>query len=383
MPREAASNDDAISTVFDNLNLDPKEFGMGGGDDDEIENDLGDTEGDDDAGGDDKGPEDFSSDDDDDGDDEVVSHNKDDEDDEPSRGQDDELGDQRQEDNQFLPRAKIDKKGNVRDKNGKILAPAGVAARLYRKAYRAERTAQHLHRNATDLGNRLKKAIEIGTAAFDRLEALERDGTGIPAARDLGLSNSEQLEALQMFHLGKTNPTDLLKKILTRAAVSGIDVKNLGLQGGIDAKALTETILTELRKDLKPVRELTESQKRQQDDAAALTQRQEAVTAELTDFFNANPGAQKFLPVFRKVYSNPAFAKMPISEAWARIQLNFMRRSQQRPNPQNQRRRPNGQRRGGGRGGDEQPRSVMADLDKSYDQLLREVMTEHMPRRRG
>lgn len=354
----------------------------GGGDEDEPDT----TTDDGDDGGDDGKQEDFSSDDDDEDDeDDVVSHNRqdgdEDEDEESRKGPDDGLGGRDQQETQFLPKAKLDRKGNIVDKNGKILAPAGVASRLYRKAYRAERAALHLDRNVKDLGNRLKRAIDIGTQALNDLDKLQKDGTGLPAAKDLGLNATEQLEALQLFHLGKTNPTELLKKVLTRAAVSGIDVKTLGLQGGIDAKALTETILTEIRKDLKPVQELTQQQRRQQDDAAALQERRQAVTEQLEDFFTANPAAQKFMPIFLKVYENPQFARMPISEAWARIQLNFMRRSQnKRSNPQNQRSRPGGRRHGGGRGGEE-PRNVMSDLDKSYDQLLREVMNEHRPRR--
>ena len=388
MPRDAITNNDAIDTIFGNLDLDPKDFGMGkGGQDNEPDDDDGDHDANGDGGlggeeaddGDDE-PEDFSSDDDEGDDDDVVSHNREDDDDQDQqrgRRQDD-------QDDGFLPRAKLDRKGNIVDpKTGKVLAPAGAAARLYRKAYRAERTVQHLDRTRQDLGRRLEKAIEIGTGLADRLDALEREGTGIPAARDLGLNNTEQLEALQLFHLGKTNPTELLKKILTRAAVQGIDVKTLGLQGGIDAKALSETILSEIRKDLKPVQDLTAAQRKQQDDAAALTERTKAVTEELENFFTANPAAQRFMPIFLKVYENPRFAKMPVTEAWARIQLNLMRRSrQQQHNPQNQRSRPNGRRRGGNGGGDA-PRNVMADLDKSYDQLLREVMAKEMPRRRG
>lgn len=379
MPREATSNRDAIDTVFGNMGLDPTKFDMGGGDNDDesvsSQDEGTDDQHEDDDDGGEKG-EDFSSDEDDEEDDPVVSHNKgdgDDEEDEPPRQQQDQL----------LPRAKMDRKGNIVDKNGRVLAPAGVAARLYRKAYRAERTATHLHNSNQDLNRRLQKAIDIGTKALDDLEALEREGTGLPAAKDLGLNASEQLEALQLFHLGKTNPTELLKKVLTRATVSGIDVKSLGLQGGIDAKALAETILTEIRKDLKPVQELTAQQKRQQDDAASLEQRKQAVTEQLESFFSANPGAQRFMPIFLKVYENPQFRNMPISEAWARIQLNFMRRSQQRrSDPRNQRSRPNGRRHSGDRGG-EQPQNVMADLDKSYDALLREVMAKEMPRRRG
>lgn len=354
-PRNNVDESEAAATVFGNLGLDEGDFD-GGEDTSAPEDDGLDDESDDDSGA-------------------LADPVGDNEDDDGTDG----LDDMRLEDSEdvshsdpALPSHKIDKKGNIVDKKtGKILARSGAEARLFRNAYKAQRENITLKATAGEYQRRLNKAIDIGKGLYRDLQAAKAAGGGDETGKKLGLSNAEQLEAFQMYALGKSNPEDFLKKILTRAAVRGIDVKKLGLEGGIDVKSLSETLLAAIDQRLAPVKTLTESQRKEQEASERKQQFLDEANEEVTDFFRSNPGAVKYGRVFEKVYSNPANANISLGEVWAKIQLAALKaRKPQRNNP-DRRSPPNGRRRGGPPAG-----GGSLNLDRNYADILNEVLDE-------
>lgn len=272
------------------------------------------------------------------------------------------------------PDVKADRNGNLINRQGQIVARAGREARLYQQSFKDRATRLQAQETAADLEGRLGQAIDIGTEALNKIETLEAQlSESSGTAKQLGLSQSETVEALQMFALGKTNPVDLLKKVLTRATVAGIDLKTLGLQtGSFDLKSLQESLLAKIDERMTPLVERQKTEKEQQQREAADNQRRDKVAAEVTGFFRQNREAQRYMPVFKQVLQNPRFKTMSLGEIWARIQLNVVRSG--RSNPRNSRRSlPNG--RGGGR---DNPgnRDAMANLDASYKQILGGVLDD-------
>lgn len=292
----------------------------------------------------------------------------------------------------FDPRAqpRMDAKGNVVDpRTGEVLAKAGSEARIYNRVY--NQAQQFIRTAGGNFQNRLNaesakvnKAVEIGLAMEAELTELRSQNASVSAFQ---LQPQELVEAAQLFSQAKRDPLSVLRTLLTRAQVSGIDLTQLGLKpGSIDPKSFSDLIQSEIAKATKPIQDLTARQQReqatQQEDAKYLRQAEEIATK----FFNENPAAQKYGEVFKRVLSIPENGNMPLGEIWAKLQLHLMRRGidpnrgpsrQQRQNLQNTRQQrrslPNG-RSMTPAGSDRRQQDGPASVSMSYDDILREVL---------
>jgi hypothetical protein len=256
-----------------------------------------------------------------------------------------------------------DGKGNLVDREGRVIATAGREARIYQELHRTKQGLDVERRHRADLDSRLNRAIGIA-------QELEREVTQYKAQQTqiekFGVSPSEQLEALQLVAEAKQNPMNVLKKLLTRAAAQGIDLSELGMKGGTDTKAMLDVIREEIGKATHPLIERSQAEKRQE---AAQREKAEVFRRTETDvrnFFNQNPGAKQYVPVFHAVLKDQRFAHMSLGEIWARTQLNLLKNRQHAP----ARRIPAGKGQPMSNG-----RSDMAPISTSYDDILREVLS--------
>lgn len=287
----------------------------------------------------------------------------------------------------FERRAKVraDRQGNLVNEKGEIVARAGREARYYNSLTKAQRDMVNMDNQARavqgDLTSRLKKAVDIGVALHDELKVVkENAGYG----DKLGLPQSAQRQALEFAKqlLDPATRQTALTSILTLAAANGTDLTKLGLNGsGIDVAGL-KAMMGDM---IKPLTEAqTAAQQREQQMKATETEQQEALQT-VQRFFAENPAALPYQQVFTRVYGDPRYANLSMSEVWARIQLALMRQGRapgQRGNGgQNRQQRrqnlPNGRRAPGG-GGDFDParNNQPADPSKSYDAILRDVLKD-------
>lgn len=286
----------------------------------------------------------------------------------------------------FAPQAEVkpDAKGNLVDNNGKIVAKAGPEARFYQDAYKAKQHAAMIEQRATraieDITSRLNQAIEIGTRAAERAKTLQDAGN---VATKLGLSEQQHVEAVQFYKEGLDNPVQFLKKLLTRAAASGIDMTQLGLApGSVDPKSLMDQIKGLITEQMNPLKERSAQDAAQV--AAKAKQDQEAATAtaNVKTFFDTNPDALPYLPVFTRIYQDARFANWDIERVWDRIQLNLLKGgadpAQQRDGDGQggpaHKRMPSGRRSSPSGSSDE---DAMAPVEQSYADILKGVMTDH------
>ena len=296
----------------------------------------------------------------------------------------------------FDPRATFrqDKKGNLVDsRTGELIARAGSEARIY----------QRVHKQATDYiraatGNiqnqmqqergKLNRAVEIGLAFEKELSDLKSTFKQINA---YDLPKEGLIEAAGYYKQAQTDPVGVLKNLLTRAALSGIDISQLGMDNkSIDPKTLVEQIRREIQAGIAPVQQYTqqqrEAQQRQQVDSQYLQQAERQVQT----FFGNTPEAVPYTHVFHAVLQQPRFQHMSLGEIWDKVQLHLIRngvdprqppsRSQRQrlsgnPGGQPSRSLPNGQGMapsGGdrGRGSNAGP----AHPSMSYDAIIREVL---------
>lgn len=268
-----------------------------------------------------------------------------------------------------------DHKGNLVNEYGQIVARAGKEARLYQDLHKVRgqlhTQAQTHERQVADVNQRLSKAVEIGRGFHQELTQLKAHADSV---KQFGLDQGEHLTALRLFKELRDNPQTAIKNILTRAATNGINVAELGLApGGIDSKSLVDMVRQEIGNAVNPLRERTELENRQRVALEAQNARQTEINTEIKSFFDENPEALKYTPVFTQTIRQ--FPKMSLGECWARIQLQLQKNPQpRRPNSRGQngqRSLPNGRPAPMNGGGDD-----IAPVTESYDAIIQRAMRE-------
>lgn len=258
----------------------------------------------------------------------------------------------------------------VDSRSGQVVARAGREARLYQHAVNTTRqltaAGTQLQALRTDLTSRLTKAVDIGRDLYTRIEKYQAQEKQI---KDLGVSPQEQLEALQIVAMGKTNPIGAIKMLLTRAAAAGIDLTQLGLQGGGDMASLATMLRQEIKQNMQPLHERTEAEKRQEEQRRQQEQGVTEARTHVNNFFARNPDAKQFLPVIDAVLQQ--HPEHSLDEVWARIQLGVERnaRLRGRQNPRQFRGAPSGRPRM-----PSAAKSRMAPVNQSYEAIARDVL---------
>lgn len=287
-----------------------------------------------------------------------------------------------QQQNQFPKMAEVrpDNKGNLIDrKTGQIVARAGSEARMYQKLHKTTQAYSGLQQSYNDVEGRLNKAVKIGTELYDRLKTIQSEQSDTAPQR-FGLSSAEAIEAMNFAKEAKTNPVGTIQKLLTKAAASGIDLTSIGLSGGnFDPKSLMDLVRGEINTAMNPLKERSQRETQQEQQQREATERAEEATGTLNTFLKDNPEAREYLPVFQKIYEQPALQHMSLGEVWAKLQLNLMRKQQQSPassqrpaNRNNQKRPvPSGRRMAPGPGRN----AELASVDTSYDDIVRGLLT--------
>jgi ribosome-binding protein aMBF1 (putative translation factor) len=265
-----------------------------------------------------------------------------------------------------------DHKGNLVNEYGQIVARAGKEARLYQDVHKLRGQMQGYERQVADVNSRLQKAVEIGRNFHQELTTLKAQQESI---KQFGLDQSEHLTALRLFKELRDNPQSAIKNILTRAATNGINVAELGLApGGIDSRSLLDMIRQEIGTAVNPLKERTEAENRQRAELQAQNTRKAQIDSEVASFFDSNPDAREYLPVFTQTIQR--FPGMTLGECWARIQLQLATNPPGRsPNSrgQNGRQRslPNGRPAPMGNGQED-----IAPVSETYDAIIKKAMRE-------
>lgn len=283
-------------------------------------------------------------------------------------GQEDEGDEGRMTQTTFPSSAEVrpDGKGNLVGKDGKIVARSGKEARLYQDLHRTRGQAQTLQGQLNDVTGRLRKAVEIGRGLHQELETMRAQAGAI---KQFGLDANEHLTALRLYKELNENPREAIKKILTRATTNGINMADLGLQGGVDPKSLVDVIKQEIGNAVNPLKERTEAEKRQAEQTRQDNERLASVKSNVDSFFNQNPDAKPYVQVFTQTLQR--FPDMTLGEIWARIQLHFERNPQSRRQNSQTRSLPAGRGSAPNGGGDD-----FAPVTTTYDSIVQDALTK-------
>jgi hypothetical protein len=296
----------------------------------------------------------------------------------------------------FDPRAQFrqDAKGNLIDtKSGEIIARAGSEARIYQRVHKQasdyiRAATGNIQNTLSSERQKLDRAVEIGLG-FERELSELKQFVGQVNAHEL--DRGELLEAAGLFKQAKSDPVGVLKNLLTRAALSGIDITQLGLEGNtFDAKSMMDMFKKEINSSIEPVRKFTTEAQQAREARETQSQYLKQAERQVNDFFGRTPAAVPFTHIFHAVLTQPQFQHMSLGEIWDKVQLHLIRngidpsqapsRSQRQrlsgtPTGRPSRSPPNGQGMapsGGDMGG--RPNSGPAHPSMSYDAIIREVL---------
>jgi hypothetical protein len=298
----------------------------------------------------------------------------------------------------FDPRAsfKQDRKGNLVDaKTGEIIARAGSEARIYQRVHK--QASDYIRAVSTNVQTqmqaergKLNRAVEIGLGFEKELSELKSTMKQINAYE---LPKEGLLEAAAYYKQAQTDPVGVLKNLLTRAALSGIDISQLGMDNNnLDPKTLVDQIRKEIQAGIAPVQQYTNQQAQERQQKQVDAQYLQKAETLVQQFFGSTPEAVPYTHIFHAVLSQPRFQNMSLGEIWDKVQLHLMRNGvdPRQPPSRTQRQRlngtTNGQQRpsvslpngqgmapsGGdrGRGSNAGP----AHPSMSYDAIIREVL---------
>lgn len=298
----------------------------------------------------------------------------------------------------FDPRASFrqDKKGNLVDnRTGEIIARAGSEARIYQRVHKqASDYIQAATRNIQNQMNterqKVNRAVEIGLG-FEK--ALGEARQQLQALNALQLPQDQLIEAAQYYKQAQTDPLGVLKNLLTRASLSGIDIAQLGVSGGgFDPKGIADMVKREVTAAIGPVTQYTKGQQERQEQQQVETQYLQQAERQVNSFFNETPEAVPYMHIFHAVLSQPQFQQMSLGAIWDKVQLHLMRNGvdPRRPPSRSQRQRlsgtreqqqqpprslPNGQGMApAGSDRNAQRNAGPAHPNMSYDAIIREVL---------
>lgn len=288
----------------------------------------------------------------------------------------------------FDPNASFrpDKKGNLVDsRTGEVIARAGSEARIYQRVHKqASDYVSSAMRNAgnqiRDTHTKLQRAVELGLGFEKQLGEVKARLNQINAHQ---LNTDQLLEAAQYYKQAQTDPVGVLKSLLARAALSGVDITQFGASqnGAFDAKAIVDMLRKEINTGLAPVQQYTTEQRREQEGRETQAKYLQQAERQVSGFFQSTPEAIPYMNIFHAVLSQPQFQTMSLSAIWDKLQLHLMRRGGQRaPANGNGTRQPSRSLpRGQGMapsGGDTGRRDNggPAHPSMSYDAIIREVL---------
>lgn len=300
---------------------------------------------------------------------------------------------------QFDPRATFrqDQKGNLVDtRTGEIIARAGSEARIYQRVHKQAsdyiRAANGNIQNAISAERaKVQRAVEIGLGFEKELSSLKGFVNQINAHE---LQKDQLLEAAAYYKQAQTDPVGVLRNLLTRAALSGIDISQLGMdKNNLDPKSIVDMVRKEIQAGIQPVQQFTRQQQAERQTKETESQYLQQAERQVNDFFGSTPQAVPYTHVFHAVLSQPRFQNMSLGEIWDKVQLHLIRNGidPRQPPSRSQRQRLSGNPEGGQRSpsrslpsgqgmapsGSDRGRGTNAGPahpSMSYDAIIREVL---------
>jgi hypothetical protein len=140
------------------------------------------------------------------------------------------------------------------------------------------------------------------------------------------LQPDQLVEAAQYYKQSQTDPIGVLKNLLTRASLNGIDISQLGVPGGsFDPKGIADMVRREIQQNIAPVQQYANVQQERQQAQEVQSQYLRQAETQVNSFFQGTPEAVPYMHIFHAVLSQPQFQNMSLGAIWDKVQLHLMR----------------------------------------------------------
>lgn len=203
-----------------------------------------------------------------------------------------------------------DDKNNLVTSDGTIIATAGKSRAFFQKLKEEGRfhrqQAMQLAQSQYDLGEKFKQLFQEYTKVKD-------EGAN-NLAKATGMSQEEIPEAIALMKQYRADPKSAIKRLLTQARMRGIDLSDIGINGGIDPSVVREMI-DAAKQAQTPAPETT----------PAMTEEQAATAAQT--FLANNPDAVPHVEALAN--AKRRFPEMSLERLWIAYKIHMTKLQEQ------------------------------------------------------
>ena len=199
---------------------------------------------------------------------------------------------------------KEDDKGNFVTASGQVLIPAGPGRDAFESIRKEGRSfREHAIKANGDLQQLTEITRELNTKYQDLLKNPEKDHY-----KHYNVDEKIFNQAIDLAQNYQNNPIEAIKKLLTQAAASGINIKELGTQITADPATIRSVVEETINNSQKPVVEEPSEE-----------QRKAEIETEIAVFFYRNPDAKQHEDKLAKIIQ--AYPNVSLEKAWNEYQL--------------------------------------------------------------
>lgn len=264
---------------------------------------------------------------------------------------------------------KSDKKGNLIDDKGRIVAGAGKERGIFEKL---KKKLGDREQDVTKLAGQLSQVATATRELMSKYKALQEKKT---YGEKLGLEEREEREAIELFARFKTDPKAALKTVLTKMHLAGQDLSDLGVAGPLDPAEVAKHVL-ELQK-------AEEAKKAPPATASVAQQDDQPGMREAKAFLNEHPEILKYPQevLDAVVQAKQRFPEKSLEEIWNKIHSHIKAQRNQKSQQRRQERRPERPIPHNQTSGDRRPKKKGLDLSardtsKSFSDIGKELLAE-------
>lgn len=205
-----------------------------------------------------------------------------------------------------------DEKHNLVLADGTVIATAGKAREFFQKMKEEGRmhreSAMRLAASNQALGEQFKKLYN----AYNELQTQQAS----TLEQETGLPKEQISDTIQIIKEYNTNPVKAIKRLLTQARMRGIDLSEIGLNGGVDPSIVREAI--------EAARNAQNAPQQKQQPAYTVEQAQE----EARSFLQENPDAVEHVEAIAA--AKKRFPDKSLNELWMLYRIHMMQEAQQK-----------------------------------------------------
>lgn len=191
--------------------------------------------------------------------------------------------------------------------DGRIIASAGRPRTIFEALKREGREYREKADNLALSNMQLAEKFKGLYTDFEKLKANpERESL----EKQTGMAGAELNDAVSLIKEYKVNPVQAIKRMLTQAQMRGIDLKSIGVNGGLDPAMVRDAI-----------EQIMAKQQEQRQAPVETAKSPETAESEARVFLTENPAAVEHVETLAK--AKMRFPETPLNQLWLMLQMHL------------------------------------------------------------